>query len=154
MKKLLGVASVLLLVLWGAQAYAADCIDVELGAEVVPNDPVDILDLHFSIENCGTVPGMANLTVTVTNGVDVYTALVKAWLPAGEPFVADLELPIPAMISAGTYGLCVAATLGTATDEVCASIVIDDVGNVIGFTINNALPVEDRTWGAIKATYQ
>lgn len=154
MKKLLGFVSVLALLLWSAAAFASDCIDLELWAEVVQNDPVDILDLHFSIENCGTEPGMANLTVTVTNGVDVYTAPVRIWLPAGEPFVADLNLPIPAMIPAGTYGLCVSATLGMAVDRVCANIVIDNVGNVIGFTINTPLPVEETTWGAIKATYR
>ena len=68
--------------------------------------------------------------------------------------VSVLALPIPAMIPAGTYGLCVDATLGMAVDRVHANIVIDGVGNVVGFTINNPLPVEETTWGAIKATYQ
>jgi len=121
MKKLLLTFAILALAVWAMPATAQDCIDVKLGARVVAGDPYDILSLYFMTVNCGSEPGMVNFTVTLEKDfVEIGTAEFACYMPAGEPFEQEVELPIPEYVPAGTYTLCVTATLGEATDTACA----------------------------------
>jgi len=134
---------------------AKDCIDVEPGAQVITSDPYDILSLYFMVVNCGTEPGMVNFIVTLEKDfVEIGTAEFECYMPAGKLFEQELELPIPPDAPAGTYTLCVTATLGEATDSSCASITIDDMKNVVGFTTLDPVATDDSSRGAIKALYR
>jgi len=155
MNKLLITFAALALVLWAVPAMAEDCVDVELGAQLVTGDPYDILSLYFMAVNCGSEPGMVNFTVTLEKDfMEIGTAEFVCYMPAGEPFEQELELPIPDYVPAGTYTLCVTATLGEATDTSCASITLDEENNVTSFTLYDPVGNEDSSWGEIKEMYR
>lgn len=145
----------LLLVLFSCPMSAADCIDVDLGAQLIPGSPLSALGVYFYLINCGTEPGMMDFTITLTrDSTPLGEAQSSAYPPAGEPFSKKCELPIPPGTPAGTYTLCITATLGQASDTACATVTIDAMGNIIGFEKGKGpSPNEERTWGQIKVIY-
>ena len=95
MKQLLIVCSMLLVALAGVPAYADDCVDVELGFNVISGDPHDILTLYFSAENCGTETATVTFTVTLSvDQTEFGTVTFDVPMPAGELFVRELQLPV------------------------------------------------------------
>ena len=155
MRKLLVTVAILAVALWAVPAMAEDCVDVELGAQVISGDPYDILSLYFMAVNCGSEPGMVDFTVTLEKDfVEIGSAEFTCYMPAGEPFEQEIELPIPGDVPPGTYTLCVTATLGEATDSSCASITLDEANNVTSFTLYDPVGTEDSSWGAIKEMYR
>jgi hypothetical protein len=156
MKKLMILMSILAIAFYAAPASAEDCVDVELGAEVVESETIDILQLYFSLENCGTEPGTVDLTVELThNGEEVGTGTFPVYMPAGEIIIQELELPLPDMVPPGEYTLCVTAELGTATDTACATVFLNEDNLVTSFdTVNSPVDTEESTWGQLKAIYR
>lgn len=156
MKRLLYVLAVFALLLPCGAAMAQDCIDVGLDASVIPGSPYNFLQLAWSVENCGTVPGRASFTFTLNRGLDLLGSVqFKAYLCAGVTYSGTLKLPVLCCIPAGTYTLCMAAELGTARDLACASIAIDEANNITAFSpIPAPIAVEPTTWGSIKAMYR
>ena len=156
MRRLLVLITVLTLAMWTIPAMAADCVDVDLGANVISSDPYDILSLYFMVVNCGTEPGLVSFDVTLTKDfVEVGTAEFACNMPAGEPFEQEIQLPIPTSVPAGTYTLCVTATLGDASDTACASITLDEMNNVTSFSdVTGPVATDPSSWGAIKGMYK
>ncbi len=155
MKNLLVLFSVLAVAFFAAPASAEDCVDVELGAEVVESDPVDILQLYFSLENCGTEPGTVDLTVALTvDGEEIGTGMIQVYMPAGEIFVQELELPLPDEVPPGEYTLCVTAELGTAVDTSCATIDLNEENLVTSFDLTSPVDADESTWGKVKSIYR
>lgn len=155
MKRVLISLSMLLILSASIPAHAQDCVDVELGAEVITGDPYDILSLYFSAENCGTEPGMVTFTSTLTiDLVEVGTVTFQLYMPAGEPFIQELGLPILDILPPGVYMLCITAELGTATDTACASITLGEANEVMSFSPLSPTGNEDSSWGAIKTLHK
>jgi hypothetical protein len=157
MIKWLTLMGVLLVALWVAPAVAEDCVDIKLGAGIVPGDPNDILSVGFYAENCGSEPGMATVKVFVgVDGETVGSAKFTVRVPAGIPVQQKLSLPVPQGTPPGTYTLCLAVELGSATDSACATVTIDDKGQVLGFYPHESTPwgVSTWSWGGIKAGYK
>ncbi|MFO7915018.1 MAG: hypothetical protein R6U43_04945 [Candidatus Krumholzibacteriales bacterium] len=156
MRKLIILFSVLAIALYAAPASAEDCIDVELGAEVVETDPIDILQIYFSLENCGTEPGTVGLTVELTKDAEeIGTGMFEIYMPAGEIFTQELELPLPDVVPPGEYTLCITAELGTATDVACATIDLNEDNMVTSFnTLQSPTDTDTSTWGALKSIYR
>ncbi|MDZ7860936.1 MAG: hypothetical protein U5O15_09795 [Candidatus Krumholzibacteriota bacterium] len=156
MKKLLVLFSVLVIALYAMPANADDCVDVELGAEVVESETIDILQLYFSLENCGTEPGMVELTVELTyDSEEVGTGTFEVYMPAGEIVVKELELPIPEAVPPGEYALCVTAEMGFASDVACATVYLNDDNMVTSFnTVSSPVGTEEATWGKVKSIHR
>jgi len=156
MRKLLVLITVLTLAMWTIPAMAADCVDVDLGANVISSDPYDILSLYFMAVNCGTDPGMVTFDVALSKDcVEIGSVEFKCNMPAGEPFEQEIQLPITSSVPAETYTLCVTATLGSASDNACASITLDSMNNVTSFSdVTAPVANDESSWGAIKGIYK
>ena len=156
MKRLVyALVALVFLIPWGA-ALADDCIDVALFASVIPGDPHSFLQLTWSVENCGTAPGMATFLFTLHRGVNLLGSVqFKTYLHAGVLYKGTLKLPVICCIPEGTYTLCMDAELGMARDSACASVVVDATNNITAFSpIPAPIAVEPATWGSIKAIYR
>ena len=139
-----------------APASAVDCIDVELGAELVAGNPLDGLSLFFSLQNCGSERDLARVAFSLEQDGSLLGSVetMRSLLPDRE-FRVELMLPVPAVVPPGSYRLCVTASIGDASDNSCATIVIGSNGQVIQFIADGALtPVEETTWGGIKSLYE
>lgn len=156
MKRMLLLVTALALVAWGIPALAADCIHVDLGAQVTDSSPLPILSLYFSTTNCGDAPGMATFTISLEQGSQsLGSGTAQLYLPADKPFTQQLQLPVVSIIPAGTYTLCVDATLGSASDSACATVTLNSSSNVISFQkVEGPAPADTETWGAVKSMYK
>ena len=156
MKKVLISLSVLLAALVSMPALADDCVDIELGTELITGDPYDILALYFSVENCGTEAREVIFTISLTVDLeDVWAVTFPFTMAAGEPFVAEyLELTVCEVAPPGEYTFCVSAEIGTAYDSACATIVIGENSEVISFIPFSPTATEESSWGSIKAMHR
>ena len=156
MKKALFCALLSALMLASAPAIAEDCIDVELDAQPIPDDPFDYLKITWSVLNCGTVDVRADFTLSLQRGPDYLASInFRAFLPAGVPLSGAVRLPVLCCIPAGMYTLCMKAEIGAARDQSCATIVVDEANNITAFTkIPEPIAVEPSTWGSIKNLYR
>ncbi len=155
MKRALILFSILMFAFISTSANADDCVDVELEAEVVSSEPYQILDIYFSLENCGTEPGVVTLTATLEyNGEEAGSAATELYMPAGEMLIKELELPLPEIVPPGEYTLCVTAELGNAVDTSCATITLDEDNNVTSFMLQSPTKTEEHSWGKIKSIYE
>lgn len=159
MRKWPALIGMALIALWAIPALAEHCVDIELGAEVVESDPHDVLSVYFYAENCGTEPGLATFTATLEMyGVPVGTRQFRRYMRVGKAFVKELNLPIPPVVPAGTYTLCLTAELGTASDTACATVTIDDGGSILGFSNEDSASAptgyDFTSWGTIKGQFK
>jgi len=135
-------------------AAATDCIDVELRAEKIPADPLDRLSLFFSLANCGDA-GRADIELSLEkDGALVRKLELMPVLQAGREFRHEFDLPIPAAVPAGSYRLCLAATLRAAHDTACGTVEIDAAGNVLSFAPQVPTTITARPWGSMKDAYR
>jgi hypothetical protein len=157
MTRWLTLLVVLVVVLWGATAGAEGCIDIELGAEVIPGDPRDVLSLYFYAENCSGKPGVVTAKATASVGTRVIgSAKFSVRMPAGGPIKQSLDLPVPPGTPPGVYTLCLAVEFGSAMDSACARVIIGDERRVLGFYPHESTPggISTWSWGEVKAGYK
>jgi hypothetical protein len=147
------IAVLFVLALLSGSALAADCVDVDLGAQIVGGTT---LSVYFYALNCGTEPGLVTFSISFEkDSTPLGQGQLAVYMPADKPFVKDCDLPIPPVVPAGTYTLCITATMGQASDTACATVTIDAAGNVIGFeNLKGPSPTEKASWGEIKSVYE
>ena len=154
MRKVLACACVAVGLLQGLPALAADCVDVDLRAEKIAGEPLDHLALYYLVANCGDT-GSADIELSLEKDGTLIRKLDLAHvLPAGRGFSHEFLLPILPNVPAGTYRLCLSAALGSASDSVCATVVIDSGGNIVAFTPEQPTSVQERPWGQMKGKYR
>jgi hypothetical protein len=156
MKKTLLYVLLSAFILASAPAIAEDCIDVELNAQPIAGDPYDYLQIIWSVVNCGTADARVHFTLTLQRGFDYLASIdFYAYLRAGVPLGGTIRLPVICCIPEGMYTLCMKAEVGTAQDQSCAAIVVDEANNITAFTkILEPIAVEPSTWGSIKNLYR
>jgi hypothetical protein len=156
MRLLLTALCLSILALGAGPAFAEGPIDVNLGASVTSHNPYDIFEVHCSATSLGTEPALANFTVTLWRGSEIVgTTQFDVSLAAETPYTQRLELPISVSIPADVYVLSVTGTLGSATDEARAGIILDAVNNVIAFGPPDPIvATESATWGTIKDLFR
>ena len=94
------------------------------------------------------------VTFTVTLSVDleeIGSMVIPVYMPAGEPCIQEIQLPITEMIPAGIYTLCIEAELGEAVDTACATITLNDEDMVTSFAPLSPTGTDEASWGAIKS---
>jgi hypothetical protein len=155
MKLLLIPVCVCALMLWSVPAAAESCVDVDLGASVITHDPYDMLGLYFYAKNCGPCSAVASLKITLEKDLAVIGSLsLLALMPGGVSFTHTFPVPVPQCVPAGTYTLCIDATIGTASDRACVSVTLDAANNVIRIEPIAPVATEAGSWSAIKAIYR
>ena len=157
MVKWLTLVSVLVVILFGVPALAEDCVDIRLGAELVPGTAGDVLELYFEGGNCGSEPGLAHFTATAAEcGTIVGTLRFSVRVPAGVPIRRSIHIPLPKGTPPGCYTLCLEVELGTAYDVSCATVTIGSGCELLGFYPHDDSQggVSSRSWGEIKAEYE
>lgn len=140
-------------------ASAQDCVDVEISIErLVPPVPVIHFFFDLSVINCGPSYSLVECIGTFElNGVLVGTASIDIPLEAGEEFAISQRIPINpnVEIPSGTFRLCLTVISGIAVDMSCATVEVDEDGNVLSFVVETVnTPVEELTWSAIKSLFQ
>jgi len=56
---------------------------------------------------------------------------------------------------AGTYRVCVEASINTATDKACGNATLDADGHLVAFVLDDdSTPVGLLTWGTIKRLFR
>lgn len=140
-------------------AAAEDCVDVEIDiSRFVPPVPVVHFSVYFSIVNCGSEFAVVECIGTLEqDGQLLGAASVDIPLGAGQEFLIDQRVPINPNIEipTGTCRLCITVISGTSVDMSCATIVVDEDGNVQSFVLETSnTPTEELTWGAIKSLFR
>jgi hypothetical protein len=154
MRKLLACGCMVVGLLQGVSAFAADCVDVDLRAQKISGDPLDHLALYYMLANCGDL-GNADIELSLEkDGTLVRKVDVQRVLPAARGFSHEFLLPILPGVAAGSYRLCLAASLGSASDSACATVVIDSGGYVVSFTPDPSTAVQEKPWGQMKGRYR
>lgn len=116
---------------WAAGSANDECVavDIEL-TPVTLEDQSGLEYVEFSLEltNCGPDPALVGLTFELNLGFPGPPQPFVFYFPvgAGETVAHSWTLPIPAIVPAGTYGICVTATIGEASDSDCAEITVGD----------------------------
>jgi hypothetical protein len=155
MKRVLTVACMAVAMLVAGMALAEECVDVDLRAEKIEDSPLDALSLFFSMANCGTQAGLADITVSLEKDAELIGEItIKRHLPADLDFAHEWQLPIPPAVPAGSYRMCLSVELGGASDSACATIDLDAEGNVLAFAPESATSVERKGWGSVKGSYR
>ncbi|MFH1314191.1 MAG: hypothetical protein ABIJ00_13330 [Candidatus Eisenbacteria bacterium] len=157
MTKWLTLATALVVILVGIPAAAEDCVNISLGAEIVPGVRGDVLSLYFQGGNCGAEPGLAQFTATAAKcGTVVGSAKFSVNVPAGVPIRRSIGLPLPPGTPPGCYTLCLEVELGTAYDASCATVTVGSGCELLGFYPDDSTSggVSTWSWGEIKAGYK
>ncbi len=108
-----------------------DCVEVDV--EITsPVQAYDEYTYSFEVINCGTEAAEVELAVDIVMALpsgDVPVAIIKFPLGAGESIAKSFEAVLPPVVPAGSYEVCVTATIGEATDTDCATLeVVEDSG--------------------------
>ncbi len=112
-------------------AGADDCVevDIELTPVTIEDADVEFAELSLELTNCGPEAVLAALSFELDLGdlpFDVPPFTFYVPVDAGQTVAHSWQLPIPPVVPNGTYGLCVTATIGEASDSDCAEIEVSD----------------------------
>lgn len=155
MKRLLTVICATVAMLAFGTAVAEECVEVDLRAEKIEDNPLDALDVFFAIANCGTQTGLADVSVSLAKDEELVGEIkFNLALPAELDFSRQWQLPIPPAVPAGSYRLCVGVELGSGSDSACATVEIDAEGNVLTFAPEVVTAVQRKDWGSVKNGYR
>jgi len=144
------------LALWAGPVFAEGGIDVSLGANVVTQEPRELLELYYTAVNLGAPSDIASFTVTVEKGGMVLGSnQFEALLTGGVPLTESLQLPSEGSLAADVYLLRITASVGSVSDQAQAGIILDAENHIIAFGPPDPIVgVEQKTWGAIKGLYR
>jgi hypothetical protein len=131
MKKYVALLIGVLLSVTPIMAFAEDCVEVDIELTPIAGpDTCGVRWVEFSLEltNCGTDPALVDLAFQLdflpSAGVPPFK--FRHPVGAGQTVAFSRKWPVPPVVPAGTYGVCVTATAGTASDSDCASITLGD----------------------------
>ncbi|UCE03507.1 MAG: hypothetical protein JSW67_04760 [Candidatus Latescibacterota bacterium] len=155
MQRMLTVIGVVVAMMASGTAVGDECVDVDLRAEKIEGSPLDALSLFFSMANCGTEAGVADISISLEKDAELVGEIdIHHFLPADLDVAHEWRLPIPPAVPAGSYRMCVRIRLGEASDTACASVEIDADGNVLAFSPEATTAVERKGWGSVKDAYR
>jgi hypothetical protein len=157
MVRWLTLVSALVAILFAVPALAEDCVDIRLGAELVPGAHGDVLSLNFAAGNCGSESGAAQVTATAADcGETVGVMTMRVRMPAGVPIRRGIRIPLPPGTPPGCYTLCLEAQLGEAYDVSCATVTVGGGCELLGFYPHDDSQggVSALSWSEIKAGYE
>ncbi|MBD3332360.1 T9SS type A sorting domain-containing protein [candidate division GN15 bacterium] len=107
-------------------ATADECVEIDLELpDTVVAEPGSMAEGYFELVNCGDEAELITLGLTLElMDTSVTFTGPKAMLGAGESVSRDLNLPIPPVVPAGTYVICVSASAGDAFASTCQTVVV------------------------------
>ncbi len=106
-----------------------ECVDatLELPDTVVVEDGASIEEGYLELVNCGDEGGLVNVDVTFQL-VDTSVTVSGFAFPlgAGESISREFTFPVPPIVSAGEYGVCITAYIGEAMATSCQTIIVEN----------------------------
>ncbi|NOY88594.1 MAG: T9SS type A sorting domain-containing protein [FCB group bacterium] len=107
-------------------ASADNCVDVDLELpDTVVAGPASFADGYFELTNCGDEADTTWLEV----GLNLFDTTINignipVMLGAGETISRNFHFPVPPIVPAGEYGICIYATSGDAMASACQTVVV------------------------------
>lgn len=105
----------------------AGCVEVDL--EILPGpDPNGLTQtLSSELTNCGDEAALLDVDVTLDlNGTVLGPFSHHVYLAAGGSLVRNITFYVPPVVPAGSYSLCVKATIGESSDEDCVTVDVEE----------------------------
>ena len=104
-----------------------ECADVvlELPDTVVIEQGASFADGYFELTNCGDASALVQLSVSIQLlDTTITVSGIRVPLGAGETISREFRMPVPPVVPAGEYGVCVTATIGESMASSCQTISI------------------------------
>lgn len=104
-----------------------DCayVVLELPDEITIEQGASFADGYFELTNCGDESALVQLSVSIQLlDTTITVSGIRVPLGAGETISREFRMPVPPIVPAGEYGVCVTATVGESMASACQTIVI------------------------------